>query len=175
METPVPGPTHIVDHALTQAGRRGALATIDVDGGRTRTSTRATNRLKRRVPALSSTAGWTTSRTSTVSRTGPASARLPSTSAPRPTVARSASGPQRSRSPPDGRTLAVDRRGRSPQRLRYEWRLRERNHERGERHVPAHVRQAWVLHVRMYPPRHPQHQGPGGHLGITTPEPARFA
>lgn len=32
METPVPGPVHVVDHALSRAGRRGAMATIDVDG-----------------------------------------------------------------------------------------------------------------------------------------------
>ena len=32
METPVPGPIKIVDHALSRAGRRGALGVIDVDG-----------------------------------------------------------------------------------------------------------------------------------------------
>ncbi|GAB3663585.1 copper-containing nitrite reductase [Halopiger thermotolerans] len=32
MEFPVPGPVKIVDHALTRAGRRGALAVIDVTG-----------------------------------------------------------------------------------------------------------------------------------------------
>ncbi|RKD97893.1 copper-containing nitrite reductase [Halopiger aswanensis] len=32
MEFPVPGPVKIVDHALTRAGRRGALAVIDVEG-----------------------------------------------------------------------------------------------------------------------------------------------
>ncbi|RKD97129.1 copper-containing nitrite reductase [Halopiger aswanensis] len=32
MEFPVPGPVKIVDHALTRAGRRGAMAVIDVEG-----------------------------------------------------------------------------------------------------------------------------------------------
>jgi len=32
LDTPVPGPIHMVDHALSRAGRRGTLATIDVDG-----------------------------------------------------------------------------------------------------------------------------------------------
>ncbi|ELZ16831.1 nitrite reductase [Haloterrigena salina JCM 13891] len=32
MEFPVPGPVKIVDHALTRAARRGALAVIDIDG-----------------------------------------------------------------------------------------------------------------------------------------------
>ena len=32
MELPVPGPIKIVDHALSRAGRRGALAVVDVDG-----------------------------------------------------------------------------------------------------------------------------------------------
>ncbi|QSW86903.1 copper-containing nitrite reductase [Natrinema longum] len=36
MEFPVPGPVKIVDHALTRATRRGALAVIDVDGEPTR-------------------------------------------------------------------------------------------------------------------------------------------
>ncbi|PCR90112.1 copper-containing nitrite reductase [Natrinema ejinorense] len=36
LEFPVPGPVKIVDHALTRATRRGALAVIDVDGEPTR-------------------------------------------------------------------------------------------------------------------------------------------
>ncbi|QSX01129.1 copper-containing nitrite reductase [Haloterrigena alkaliphila] len=36
MEFPVPGPVKIVDHALTRAARRGALAVIDVQGEPTR-------------------------------------------------------------------------------------------------------------------------------------------
>ncbi|MGQ3411185.1 copper-containing nitrite reductase [Natrinema sp. LN54] len=36
MEFPVPGPVKIVDHALTRAGRRGALGVVNVDGEPTR-------------------------------------------------------------------------------------------------------------------------------------------
>lgn len=36
MEFPVPGPVKIVDHALTRAGRRGALGVVSVDGEPTR-------------------------------------------------------------------------------------------------------------------------------------------
>ena len=32
IETPVPGPIHLVDHALSRVARKGRLATIDVDG-----------------------------------------------------------------------------------------------------------------------------------------------